>query len=74
METKEEFFIAVGKRINQLRKEKGYSFQELANRATIEKSNLVKITTEGRNITIGSLMLIAHGLGVAPKELLDVMP
>ncbi len=69
MSSKEEFFRLVGKRIDEIRQEKGLSFQELANRATIEKSNLVKITKEGKNITIGTLWNICKGLGVEVKDL-----
>lgn len=69
MSSKEDFYLKVGQRIDELRQEKGLSFQELANKASIEKSNLVKITKEGKNITLGTLWSISKGLGVEPGEL-----
>ena len=60
----------VGQKINKIRKEKNISFGELALRAEMEKPNLVKLTTEGTNITITTLYKIAKALGVSAKELL----
>jgi transcriptional regulator with XRE-family HTH domain len=67
MGTAEEkrFLKNLGQRINQIRKEKDISFQELAFRCEIEKSNLIKLTTKGTNITMTSLFKIANGLGVS---------
>ncbi|PCH86416.1 MAG: transcriptional regulator [Flavobacteriales bacterium] len=50
---------------------RGLSFQELAHRSEIETSNLVRITTDGTNVTATTLYKISKGLGVEPKELLD---
>lgn len=69
--TEKEFFIAIGKRVDKLRKEKGISFQELALRCNMEKATLVKIANHGSNITASTLLKIAKGLEVAPKNLLD---
>ncbi len=66
------FLNILGKRIDELRKEKGISFQELANRCEIEKANLVKLTSQGKNITVNTLYNIAKGLEVSLKELLDI--
>ncbi|HET6245377.1 MAG: helix-turn-helix domain-containing protein [Bacteroidetes bacterium] len=66
----EDFLTALGQNINRIRKEKGLSFQELALEADIEKSNLVKLTSHGTNITVLTLNKIACALGVEPAELL----
>ena len=72
MALNKEFLKALGKRIDELRREKGISFQELAIRSEMEKANLVKLTTQGNNITVNTLYNIAKGLDVQLKELLDI--
>jgi transcriptional regulator with XRE-family HTH domain len=71
MAVNEEFLRLLGKRIDELRKEKGISFQELAILSEIEKANLVKLTTQGKNITVNTLYNIAKGLNVTLTELFD---
>ena len=70
MVEQEDFLKALGQNINRIRKEKGLSFQELALEADIEKSNLVKLTKHGTNITVSTLNKIANALGVEAAELL----
>lgn len=65
------FLISVGKRIDEIRRTKGISFQELAYRSEMEKANLVRLTSHGTNITINTLYNISEGLGVPLKELFD---
>lgn len=57
-----EFLKFIGKRINQLRIEKGISFMELSLRTGIEKSSLVKLCNHGTNITLSTLLKISKGL------------
>ena len=71
MAANEEFLKSLGKRIDELRKEKGMSFQELANQCEMEKASLVKLASQGKNITINTLYNISKGLGVSLKELFD---
>jgi transcriptional regulator with XRE-family HTH domain len=70
MTEQEKFLKAVGRHIDKKRKEQKLSFQELALRCDIEKSNLVKLTSQGTNITLVSLYKIAKGLEVSVHELL----
>lgn len=72
MTMNKDFLIALGKRIDQLRKEKNLSFQELADLCEMEKASLVKLTAHGKNITVNTLYNIAKGLGMSMKELLDI--
>lgn len=65
-----QFLKLIGQKVNKIRKEKKISFQELSFRTDIEKSNLVKLTTQGSNITLTTLNKIARGLEVSAKELL----
>ena len=64
-----EFLKFVGKRINQLRIEKGLSFQELGLRSELEKSSLVKLCNHGSNITLSTLLKISKGLDVEIEEI-----
>lgn len=70
MSEQQKFLKAVGRNVDKKRKEQGLSFQELALRCEIEKSNLVKLTSQGTNITLASLYKIAKGLDIPVHELL----
>ena len=70
MSDQEKFLKSLGKHIDKLRKKQCLSFQELALRCEIEKSNLVKLTSQGSNITVASLFKIAKGLDVPVATLL----
>lgn len=63
-----KFLKAIGQNVNRIRKEKNISFQELSFRTNTEKSNLVKLTTQGSNITLTTLNKIAKGLEVPITE------
>jgi transcriptional regulator with XRE-family HTH domain len=70
MSEQEKFLKAVGRNVDKKRKEQKLSFAELALRCDMEKSNLVKLTSQGKNITLVSLYKIAKGLDVPANELL----
>lgn len=70
MSEQEKFLKSLGKQIDKLRKKQGLSFQELALRCEIEKSNLVKLASQGSNITVASLYKIAKGLDLPVQDLL----
>ncbi len=72
MSEQEKFLKAVGRNVDKKRKEQKLSFAELALRCDMEKSNLVKLTSQGKNITLVSLYKIAKGLEVPVNELLKV--
>jgi transcriptional regulator with XRE-family HTH domain len=67
----EAFLKALGKRIDKLRKEKGLSFQDLAYKSEIEKSNLVKLVNQGSNITTLTLLKLSKALNVPLSEIFD---
>ncbi|GHN00605.1 hypothetical protein WSM22_20940 [Cytophagales bacterium WSM2-2] len=72
MSTKEgKFYKLLGERINEIRMEKGISFQEMALRCEIEKSNLVKMTSKGAKISVSTLYKISKGLGVPLSKIFD---
>jgi len=62
--------LRVGKNINALRKARGYSQEELALRANLERSYLSQIENGKRNMTLLMLADIAGALKVKPVELL----
>lgn len=59
----------LGKRIRQLRKAKGWTQQELAERADLDYKYLGAIERGERNITIDNVQKIADGLGFDPHQL-----
>jgi transcriptional regulator with XRE-family HTH domain len=65
------FLQALGQRIRALRKEKGWSQQDLAYRIGMEKSNLSVIENGKSNPQILTLVRIACTLEVQPLELLQ---
>lgn len=67
----EAFLRKLGKRIDTLRKQQGMSFQELAYKSDIEKSNLVKLTSQGSNITALTLLKISKALNVPVSSIFD---
>lgn len=68
---KQEFQIALGKRIRQLRESKGISQVVLSHLIEIERSNMSRIESGNTNPTSFLLYKIAQKLGVEPSELLN---
>jgi transcriptional regulator with XRE-family HTH domain len=60
MSDQQKFLKLLGKNIDKLRKQQGLSFQELAFRCEIEKSNIVKLTSQGTNISKGLDLPVAE--------------
>lgn len=67
-----KYVKALGKQIDKIRREKGLSFQEMALRCDMDKSQAFRICTQGSNITVVTLHKIAKGLGVTIPELFDL--
>ncbi len=68
----EEILFRIGRRIADLRRERGISQQDLAARCNFEKSNLSRIEYGRSNMTIATLLTISRALGVKLRELVDV--
>jgi transcriptional regulator with XRE-family HTH domain len=67
--TKDELKIAIGKRIVELRTEKGWSQSDLA-RACNKDRQAIEVLENGKvNPTIYTLYEISKGLGVSLREL-----
>lgn len=69
--TKDEFKILFGSQLEKLRIKKDLSFRALAQRCDIDHSDISKIEKGQINIQIGTVMELARGLNVHPKELFD---
>ena len=59
----------VGQRIREIRKGKGYSQEELASRADLDRTYMTSVECGRRNISIVNLYKIAKALGVTLEEM-----
>ena len=59
-------------RIKQLRKEKGMTQEQLAERADLTSEAVTRVERGVRMPTLKTLGKLAHGLGVSPAKLVDV--
>lgn len=64
-------FMEVGKRIKQLREQKNYTINKLANEAGVSQSYLRDIELENKNPTIEFLSLICKTLNISLKDFFD---
>jgi len=66
----EDAKVLFGRRVRQLRKERGVSQEAFAHEIQIDRSYFGSIERGERNVSLDNICLIAKGLGVAPAELL----
>ncbi len=59
-----QLYIAIGKRIRQLREECGISQKELADRCNFEASNMNRIEAGRTNLTLASIHKISQALNI----------
>ncbi len=62
MKLNSEILIQFGKRVRQLRKEKGFSQEELAHRADVHRTYIGMIERVEKNITLINIEKIANAL------------
>lgn len=60
-----------GRRVRELRTERGLSQEELASIARLDRSYLGAVERGERNVTLVKIVQIARGLGVEPSELFE---
>jgi len=60
----------VGENIRRLRKQAGWSQEELAEAAELHRTYIGAIERGERNVSLENIVGIAHALGVLPSELL----
>ncbi len=68
---KTEFQVIFGKHIEKLRTAQNLSYRQLAQRCDIDFSNISKIEKGEINIQLSTVLQLAKGLSVTPKELFD---
>ena len=71
MSTQVKYIKALSKRIDNLRKERNLSFQEMANACEMDKAQVYKICTVGVDLRTSSLHKIAKGFGITVSELFN---
>ena len=69
--TKSDFKLLFGAQLEKLRTEKELSLRTLAQRCDIDHSDIGKIEKGKIDIQIGTVMELAKGLNVHPRELFD---
>ena len=60
--------MQVGQRIRELREQKNYTLNKLANHAGVSQSYLRDVELENKNPTIAFLSLICQSLGISLKD------
>jgi transcriptional regulator with XRE-family HTH domain len=66
----DSYLKAIGRTIRELRKELGFSQEELAHRSSIDRSHMGKIERGERNVSVVNVIRISKALHCAPSELL----
>jgi len=63
--------VRFGEHLHAVRKEKGLSLREMAELCSLDNSNISKIEHGKFDIQLSTIVELAKGLGVHPRELLD---
>jgi len=61
-----------GENLKRIRKSKGYSLLDVDYRCALNESNISKIENGKSDIQLSTIVELAKGLDVAPKDLLDI--
>lgn len=72
MDSKQNILIKFGERVREIRKEKGFSQEELAHKADLHRTYIGMIERAEKNITLINIDKIAKALEVEIKELLAI--
>jgi transcriptional regulator with XRE-family HTH domain len=64
------FLRAIGKRVREARERRGFSQEELAAEAGVDRSYMSGLERGVRNISVLKLAAVARALGVPARELL----
>ena len=68
---KDAFLLLFGQQIDKIRDIKGYSYRDIATGCKLSASDISKFAKGRVNITLSTIMELAKGLDVHPKELFD---
>lgn len=72
MDSKQNILIKFGERVREIRKKKGLSQEELADKADLHRTYIGMIERAEKNITLLNIEKIANALDVNIKELLAI--
>ena len=67
----QEYLKKFGENLKKVREAKGLSQRALATSCNVDSSHISKIERGEKNITILTIIELAHGLEVKPKKLWD---
>lgn len=68
---KEEFLKGFGSNFGKIRRKKKLSFRTLSQKCDLDYADLNKIERGKRNITLSTIVELAKGLEIHPKDLFD---
>jgi transcriptional regulator with XRE-family HTH domain len=71
LDDKNEFLHCFGKRLKHFRTKQDLSFRQMAQNCNLDHSDIRKIEKGERNIQLSTILELAKGLGIHPKELFD---
>ncbi len=71
MNTKNEILVKFGKRVQELRKSKGFSQEEFGFNADLHRTYIGMIERAERNITLKNIVKISKALNISLKDLFD---
>jgi transcriptional regulator with XRE-family HTH domain len=69
--TKSEFLLQFGKRLGEIKKQKGLSYRKIAENCDLDASFISKIEKGTENITLETILNLLYGLKIQPKEFFD---
>ena len=61
-----------GSHLKKVREKKGLSIRELASRCDVDYAKISKLENSKANLTLTTLIELAEGLEIHPKELLSI--
>ena len=71
MELKKKILVIFGQKIREVRKDKGFSQEELAHKADLHRTYIGMIERAEKNITLLNIEKIANALETSIKELFN---
>mgnify|MGYP000238056807 CR=1 FL=1 len=71
--TEADYYALLGKKMAEIRKDKGIAQDKLALKCEIARSFVGDVERGKRNLSLNSMCKIAVGLGVSPSDLLELV-
>lgn len=69
---KDKRLVIFGEHVRMLRENLGLTPNDIAGRSTLSKTDILSIEQGSKNLAFTTLLELAKGLGVSPKELLEI--